>query len=213
EARSEGAGRGSEFAVWLPLAPPERADAVASAGVQAGDEPAGATAARLRIVVVDDNRDAADALASLLELLGADVTVAYGGESALDAIRERRPRLALVDLGMPVVDGFELARRVRSDPTLDGVSLVALSGWGQDEDRRKSRAAGFDRHLVKPVDRGVLEELLAALGERRRSDCARLRSTSGARGGAATRRARARPARRPRPRPRPARAPSRRSRA
>src|SRR5690606_22958706 len=106
EARSEGAGRGSEFAVSLPLAPLEGADAVASAGVQAGDEPAGATAARLRIVVVDDNRDAADALASLLELLGADVTVAYGGESALDAIRERRPRLALVDLGMPVVDGF-----------------------------------------------------------------------------------------------------------
>jgi CheY-like chemotaxis protein len=158
EARSEGSDRGSEFRVHLPPAAGEHA------GAALGDafEPAESTA-RLRVVAVDDNRDAADALALLLGRLGAEVTLAYDGTSALDAIRAQRPRLALVDLGMPILDGFDLARSVRADPQLDGVTLVALSGWGQDEDRRRSRAAGFDRHLVKPVDRSVLQELLASL--------------------------------------------------
>jgi two-component system CheB/CheR fusion protein len=134
----------------------------------AGDPPPAAAAppsdvSRLRIVAVDDNRDVADTLGMLLTRLGAAVTVAYDAESALGAIASQRPCLALVDLGMPVIDGFELARRVRADPALDGVKLVALSGWGQDQDRRRSRAAGFDDHLVKPVSVEALRTLLAAL--------------------------------------------------
>jgi PAS domain S-box-containing protein len=159
EARSEGVGRGSEFVVRLPRAEREPAtDAAAREAELAAQDPS-----RLRVVAVDDNHDAADALGLVLGHLGADVTVAYDGASALDAIRAQHPQLAFVDLGMPVLDGFELARRVREDDELDGVTLVALSGWGQEHDRRRSRAAGFDRHLVKPVDRAALQELLSSL--------------------------------------------------
>jgi len=158
EAHSKGRGLGTEFVVQLPLAASEHA-----AEAEHGSAPAPDQVPRLRIVTVDDNHDAADTLALLLGRLGADVAVAYDGESALEAIRAERPRLALVDLGMPVVDGFEVARRVREDPALDGVTLVALSGWGQEPDRRRSRAAGFDHHLVKPVDFDALRALLASL--------------------------------------------------
>jgi signal transduction histidine kinase/CheY-like chemotaxis protein len=158
EAHSKGPGLGSEFVVRLPLATSERA-----AEAERGDEPSPDAMPRLRIVAVDDNRDAVDTLALLLGRLGAAVTVAYDGESALEAIRAERPRLALVDLGMPVVDGFELARRVREEPALDDVALVALSGWGLEPDRKRSRAAGFDHHLVKPVDVDALRALLASL--------------------------------------------------
>jgi PAS domain S-box-containing protein len=158
EAHSEGPGRGSAFVVRLPVAE------AAQAQEAAHERHAGPTVPpELRIVVVDDNHDAADALAMLLGCLGADVIVAYDGAGALEAIRARHPRLAIVDLGMPVIDGFELARRVRSDRRLDGVTLAALSGWGQEHDRDRSREAGFDHHLVKPVDRAALEELLASL--------------------------------------------------
>ena len=158
EAHSEGPGRGSAFIVRLPVA--KAAQPQASEGAE---HPGPKVPPQLRIVVVDDNHDAADALAMLLGCLGADVIVAYDGAGALESIRARRPRLAIVDLGMPVIDGFELARRVRSDRRLDGVTLAALSGWGQEHDRARSREAGFDHHLVKPVDRDALEELLASL--------------------------------------------------
>jgi PAS domain S-box-containing protein len=168
EARSEGPGRGSEFVVTLPALP-------AAAAVMASPAPAGATGptteARAastgrRVLVVDDHIDAADSLASLLSILGGhEVEVAHDGRTALRIAREFRPELAILDLGMPVMDGYELARRLRD---LDGPSplkLVALSGWGQDGDRRKARDAGFDVHLVKPVDPSCLLKMLAEQGD------------------------------------------------
>jgi CheY-like chemotaxis protein len=120
-----------------------------------------------RVLVVDDNHDAADSLGTLLKFLGADARVAYDGPSALDAMRTYRPAIVLLDIGMPGMDGHEVAARVRQDPDLKDVLLIALTGWGQEEDRRRSRAAGFDHHLVKPVDADALHALFAAAREKR----------------------------------------------
>ena len=114
--------------------------------------------------MVDDNRDAAESLAIWLRLQGHDVRVSHDGESALAEASEFRPRLILLDLGMSGMDGFEVARRLRQHPGADGVRLAALTGWGQQEDRRRTQEAGFDHHLVKPIEPGKLEELLAGLG-------------------------------------------------
>lgn len=113
-----------------------------------------------RLLVVDDNRDAADSLALLLNMLGAEVQVAYSGVDALFALESYRPAIVLLDLGMPAMDGYEVARRLRKAHGPD-LMLVALTGWGQEEDRRRSREAGFDQHLVKPPDLGALQALLA----------------------------------------------------
>jgi PAS domain S-box-containing protein len=156
EAKSEGIGCGSEFVVTLPLVetrPPLPAGASA---------PPAAPAQRRRVLVVDDNRDAADSLGVLLDFLGAEVCVAHDGAAALAALPEFRPALMLLDLGMQGIDGHEVARRLRADRAWDGVRLVALTGWGQEEDRARTRAEGFDAHLVKPADVAVLQELLAA---------------------------------------------------
>jgi CheY-like chemotaxis protein len=115
--------------------------------------------------VVDDNVDAAESLALALRLTGHDVRVAHDGPAALEAARDTRPDVVLLDLGMPVMDGFEVARQLRREPGLEGVRLVALTGWGQEEDRRRTRAAGFDEHLVKPVDLGTVQAMLAGAGE------------------------------------------------
>jgi CheY-like chemotaxis protein len=112
------------------------------------------------MLVVDDNRDAADSLAMLLRLMGADVHVAYGGADALQGATNHRPAVMFVALGMPDLDGYEVARRIRNDPDSSNSILVALTGWGQEEDRRRSYEAGFDHHLVKPVDIEVLEAVL-----------------------------------------------------
>jgi signal transduction histidine kinase len=104
-----------------------------------------------RILVVDDNRDAADSLAELLGLMGASASVAYGGEEALSAMTAHPPTIAFLDIGMPVMDGYELAARVRASDALAGVTLIALSGWGQVSDRDRIMAAGFDHHLIKPA--------------------------------------------------------------
>jgi len=146
EARSEGLGRGSEFIVRLPLAPglepqQDKTGAETKPGMQAPT----------RVLVVDDNRDSADSLAILLRLQGHDVRVAYDGPAALKSIEQDRPQLALVDVGMPGMDGFEVARNVRGDPKFNDVKLVAVTGWGQEKDRRASAAAGFDHHLMKPI--------------------------------------------------------------
>jgi two-component system CheB/CheR fusion protein len=117
--------------------------------------------------VVDDNRDAADSLAMLLRLKGHDVVVAYDGPSALTAVTFG-PDLVLLDLGMPGMDGYEVARRLRQLPEGRGCLLAALTGWGQEEDRRRTREAGFDRHLVKPVDPVELTALLANLSDHQR---------------------------------------------
>ena len=116
-----------------------------------------------RILVVDDNRDSADSLAMLLRLVGHDVRTAHDGRQALVVAATYRPDLVLLDIGLPGMDGFAVARHLRSQPELAGVVLVALTGYGSDEDRRQAQAAGFNYHMVKPLDLDALQELLTAL--------------------------------------------------
>ncbi|MBA4065218.1 MAG: hypothetical protein C0501_16195 [Isosphaera sp.] len=154
EARSDGPGTGSEFVVRLPL--PDAPAPVAP------PPPAPARPAGRRVLVVDDNEDAADALATLLSLTGYDARAAHGGPAGLAAADAFRPEVVLTDLGMPGLDGYELARRLRARPEFRDTVLVALTGWGQDDDRRRTAEAGFDHHLVKPVAPDALHRLLAA---------------------------------------------------
>ena len=115
----------------------------------------------VRVLLVDDNVDAAESLAMLLRLWGHEVAVAHDGPDALRAAEAQRPEFALLDIGLPGMDGYELARRLRPQPGFGQTILVALTGWGQEEDRRRSKEAGFDHHLVKPVELSALQELLA----------------------------------------------------
>jgi len=154
-ASSEGVGRGSTFAVRLPLADAPAADAGAAPGVAAPGR-------ALRVLVADDNLDAAATLSALLQLDGHQTCVVHDGAAAVDAAATFRPELAFLDIGMPRMDGYEAARRLRQMPALDGMLLVALTGWGTDEDRARSRAAGFDRHLLKPA---MPDEVQAVLAE------------------------------------------------
>lgn len=147
EAKSEGLGRGSEFSIRLPLADANEAQEAGAPVTQS----AAATPRPTRVLVVDDNRDSADSLAILLRLQGHDVRIAYDGAAALRAIAEDPPQLALIDVGMPGMDGLEVARRVRAQPQFRDVTLVAVTGWGQQKDRTASAAAGFDHHLMKPI--------------------------------------------------------------
>jgi PAS domain S-box-containing protein len=158
-AHSEGHGHGSAFTVRLPLA----ARVPAAAGLPAPGRDADDARPRpgkRRILVVDDLHDSADSLAMLLQSKGYDTRVAYEGEAALAALGSFRPDLCLLDLGMPAMDGYELCRRIRALPWGGEVRLVAQSGWGQEEDRRRTREAGFDQHLVKPIDPGILDAML-----------------------------------------------------
>jgi signal transduction histidine kinase/CheY-like chemotaxis protein len=153
-ARSEGPGKGSCFTVRLPIAAQE-------AGAEAAPAPAAPLRSRRRILVADDNRDAAETLAMLLDLLGHEVRVAYDGQTALAMARTFHPDLALLDLGMPKMSGFDLARALRREPWAGSLQIVAASGWGDAEARKSAKEAGFDRHLTKPVGpedlRSVLE--------------------------------------------------------
>ena len=117
---------------------------------------------KIRILIVDDNRDAADSLAMLLEIGGHEATAVYSAQDALQRAAEFRPAVILLDIGLPEIDGHEVARRIRGMPELRDVRLVALTGYGQEEDRRRTRDAGFDHHLVKPVDLEELERTLTA---------------------------------------------------
>ena len=156
-ARSEGPGQGSEFTVRLPLsAQPAREE------TESRPSPRTSLHGR-RMVVVDDNRDSAISLAMLLRVLGAEVQSAHDGASALAAVERHHPSVALVDIGMPEMDGYELTRRLREQPGGEGLTVIALSGWGQPEDRARSRQAGIDHHLVKPVSLEALERLLGGL--------------------------------------------------
>jgi CheY-like chemotaxis protein len=114
-------------------------------------------------VVVDDNPDATASMSLLLGFLGAKVHTVNDSRAALDAIRTYRPKVVLLDIGMPEMDGFEVARRVRQLPECQDMTLIALTGYGQEEDRRRSKEAGFNCHLIKPVEFSVLEDLLAEL--------------------------------------------------
>lgn len=154
--RAESAeGRGSTFTVWLPIAPRE-----APRPAEGTDAPVDEPTPR-SVVLVEDNADARSALQQLLELDGHRVTVASDGESGRDLILATLPAVALVDVGLPAMDGYAVARAVRADPRSAGVTLVALTGYGQPADRDRALAAGFDSHLVKPVDQEALARVLA----------------------------------------------------
>ena len=156
-ARSAGPGRGSEFIVRLPLL---RQDVtLESAAAPAAPHVAGVP----RVLVVDDNRDAADTLGAVLKMLGAEVRVTHDGQAALEAVASFKPAAVFLDLGMPGMDGHEVARRILADPKTPHPVLVALTGWGQENDRRATRATGFNRHLVKPAEIEELEDVLASL--------------------------------------------------
>ena len=165
EAHSEGPGHGSEFVVRLPLA--------AATASHPAPDPALTAAARprksRRVLIVDDNRDAAESLALLLGMIGADARVEHSGPDALQTMKAYQPAIVMLDIGMPGMDGHEVARCIRERPEFDDVVLVALTGWGQEEDRRRSRAAGFDHHLTKPAALVDLQALLGQLEERDKS--------------------------------------------
>jgi len=157
EARSKGPGHGSEFSVRLPVsveAPPSHA--------AAADE-APATPTSLRILIVDDNRDSADSLAAMLRIVGNDVRTAYDGQAGVDEAAIVRPHVIIFDIGMPTLNGYEACRRIRQQAWGAGVVVIAMTGWGQDEDRRRAHDAGFDHHVVKPVDLPTLMKLLAGV--------------------------------------------------
>jgi CheY-like chemotaxis protein len=116
-----------------------------------------------RILVVDDNVDSAKTLGMLLKYLGADVHVVHSGVAAIDAVEKYRPDIVLLDIGMPGMDGYEVARRIRERHEFKEVTLIALTGWGQEDDRRRTREAGFDHHLVKPADIAALQTLIVNL--------------------------------------------------
>jgi CheY-like chemotaxis protein len=158
EAHSAGPGRGSEFVVRLPLVSMERlAAARTSAG---GATPPAPGDVPTRVLIVDDNADGAEMLAAVLNVDGHQTLVAHDGRRALQLAAEHQPDVVLLDIGLPDMDGFEVARRLRGEPRLARVRLVALTGFGQEEDRRQSVAAGFDHHLLKPVDMEALREVL-----------------------------------------------------
>jgi signal transduction histidine kinase len=158
-AHSDGSGKGSEFTVRLPITVPASHESRAPSTIgMAPDVP------RRRVLVVDDNYDAAASLGMLLKYLGADVHTANDGAAALSAIESYRPDVVLLDIGMPVMDGFEVARRIRENRDNDNIVLVALTGWGQADDRNRTRAAGFNHHLVKPADISSIQTLLVSVG-------------------------------------------------
>jgi signal transduction histidine kinase/ActR/RegA family two-component response regulator len=160
EARSNGIGTGSEFVVRLPIVLP-----VSGPQPAEKDGPAAAVKASLRILIVDDNRDSANSLSLMLQMMGHTTRTAYDGEAAVIAAAEFRPEVILLDIGLPKVTGYEACRRIRQAPGGAEIFIIAQTGWGQEEDRQRSQEVGFDHHLVKPVDPDILMELLAGLSK------------------------------------------------
>jgi CheY-like chemotaxis protein len=156
-ATSAGLGQGSEFCIRLPVLP----TTVAEIDTRA-ERAAALDGPPRRVLVVDDNADAADSAAMLLRLSGHQVEVAHDGHSALEAARAFRPEIVLLDIGLPGMNGYEVARELRSRPENRGLVLAAVTGYGQDEDRRRAHEAGFDYHLTKPLAPGVLTSFIAA---------------------------------------------------
>jgi PAS domain S-box-containing protein len=157
EAHSEGVGRGSEFVVRIPTIAAERAE-VTSPPAETASQPS-----RRRVLVVDDNTDAAESLAALLAIGGHETRLAHDGFQAVEEAKAFHPDVVFLDIGMPELDGHETARRIREQPWGKDMVLVALTGWGQTEDRRRSKEAGFNHHLVKPADPAVVAKLISSL--------------------------------------------------
>jgi CheY-like chemotaxis protein len=162
-ASSDGIGKGSIFSIRLPRTSAELPAAVLAP--PAIPEPA----RRLRILIVDDNRDAANSLAAILGLTGHEVRAEYHGAAAIGVAEIFRPEVMILDLGMPGMTGYEVAQHIRRRTDGQALLLIALTGWGQPEDRARSHAAGFDHHLVKPVNPSVLKQLLARFIPRERT--------------------------------------------
>jgi CheY-like chemotaxis protein len=155
-ARSDGPNKGSEFVVRLPVVlPPSSVD-------RRDREPAVSISA-LRILVVDDNRDSAASLGMLLRIMGNDVRLAHDGLEAVSIADEFRPDVVLLDIGLPRINGYEAARQIRQQPWGQRIVLIATTGWGQESDRQRSKDAGFDHHLVKPINTVALAQLLASM--------------------------------------------------
>jgi CheY-like chemotaxis protein len=166
EALSEGPAQGSEFVVYFPLLEEKpRSIARKPAPALRLPEP-GAGLHLLHVLVVEDNHDGRESLRDLLEIWGHEVTLAEDGPEGVDKALSIHPDVALVDIGLPGLDGNEVARRIRSALGSDEISLIAMTGYGQPEDRRRALQAGFDRYLVKPVDPAVLSQLLAEMSAR-----------------------------------------------
>lgn len=157
EARSDGPNRGSEFLIRLPVSAPPDVERPKERCEKREEE----GAPKHRLLIADDTRDSADALAMLLRMMGHDVQTAYDGEEAIQAAAQFVPDVVLLDIGMPKMDGYEACRRIRQQPGGSKMLLVALTGWSQEGDRRRTEEAGFDYHMVKPVDPQLLVELLA----------------------------------------------------
>lgn len=156
-ASSAGPGQGSEFTVRLPI----RATSESCKPEQS--QPAPASRTSLRVLVADDNRDAAESLAILLQIEGHDVHVVHDGRAAMDAFAPLQPEVAILDIGMPGLNGYEIARRVRQGPLGRAITLIAVTGWGQDADKARALDAGFNHHFTKPVDPERLTDLLRGL--------------------------------------------------
>jgi CheY-like chemotaxis protein/two-component sensor histidine kinase len=154
--RSDGAGRGSAVTVRLPAL-------VEPLAVAAAEPPLAAPPRARRIVVVDDNADSAISLAMLLEINGNETHTAHDGLEAIATVEKHRPEVVLLDIGLPKLSGHDVCRRIRMEPWGKDIAIIALTGWGQDDDRRKTHEAGFDGHLVKPVDYTALMGLLDAV--------------------------------------------------
>ncbi|HEY0061419.1 MAG TPA: response regulator, partial [Telluria sp.] len=146
-ASSEGLGKGSEFVVTLPVVSETRPEQR-----KEDDAPIGQNDQRPKVLVVDDNRDAADSLQALFEMENCNVATAYDGYEAVQAVDDTMPDMIVMDLGMPSMDGYEAARRIRRKPGSKDVLMIALTGWGQSDARQRTIEAGFDHHLIKPVD-------------------------------------------------------------
>jgi PAS domain S-box-containing protein len=159
EVKSGGPNQGSTFSVILPRA------VVCSPALPSSSAPVTerTEARQWRVLIADDNVDAADSLAMMLELAGDEVYVAYNGSDALELARRVRPHAALLDLGMPGMNGYELCKRIRHEPWGKGMAIIAVTGWGQDEDKEGARAAGFDHHLTKPVDPELFDRVIDGL--------------------------------------------------
>jgi len=158
-AASAGIGQGSSFTVRLPLLP---ADQPAVESIEASPDPAASLLSPFRIMVVDDYVDAAESLAMLLQMEGHEVKTVHCGMQAIEQAQIFRPRVVLLDIGLPGLNGYEVASRLRELPETRESMLIALTGYGQTEDRNRSQNAGFDHHLLKPINFEVLSELLAS---------------------------------------------------